>query len=150
MRTQPRLSGRSTISGQEISGDGNWVAFFSDSDNIVPNDTNLAGDVFLFNRLTGAITLVSHKNAGGGDAFRGSFYSSISDDGRFVGFVSSSDITGENPGFANAAYLYDRLADQSVLASRTLAGGAADVFNNVPDYLGLASVSGEQPPSPPR
>jgi Tol biopolymer transport system component len=35
-----------------ISGDGRWVAFVSDADNLVPGDTNQASDVFLRDRGT--------------------------------------------------------------------------------------------------
>jgi len=127
-----------------ISRDGNWVTFNSASDNIVPNDTNFANDVFLFNRVSGAITLVSHKNgetvpAG---AFRGSNSSTISDDGRFVAFISRDDLTGENPGFVAAGYLYDRTSDQSVLVSRTLTGGVADVLDQN-SYYAPVTVSGD-------
>ena len=127
-----------------ISRDGNWVTFSSGNDNIVPNDGNFTGDVFLFNRITGAISLVSHRNGQivPAEAFRSSNNATISDDGRYVAFVSTANLTGQNPTFVAAAYLYDRVTDSTVLASRTLAGTAADVRDKN-DYYAAATVSGD-------
>jgi len=45
-----------------ISADGNWIAFLSDATDLVPMQHNLGAgvDVFLFERATGTVTLVSH------------------------------------------------------------------------------------------
>src|SRR5262245_14091923 len=42
-----------------ISADGQLIAFVSSADNLVPNDTNGQPDAFVYNRSTGAVTLVS-------------------------------------------------------------------------------------------
>jgi hypothetical protein len=65
-----------------ISGDGRYVVFQSEADNLVPNDTNGAGDVFVHDMQTGVTSGVSVA----GNV--GSFDAGISLDGRFVVFSS--------------------------------------------------------------
>ena len=46
-------------SAPAISGDGRFVVFVSEAANLVPGDTNMASDVFVHDRQTGATTRVS-------------------------------------------------------------------------------------------
>src|SRR4029450_3876470 len=48
-----------------ISGDGRHIAFVSEASNLVTPDRNGVADVFLFDRQTGSITLVSRAVDGG-------------------------------------------------------------------------------------
>ena len=51
----------------DISSDGRFVAFHSSASNLVPNDTNARGDIFLHDRQTGAIERCeSHERWGPG------------------------------------------------------------------------------------
>jgi Tol biopolymer transport system component len=75
----------------DISANGRYVAFISRGGNLVPDavDANGGSDVFLWDRVTGAITLVSHAAGSPGtaaDSF--SYYVFISADGNFVVFTS--------------------------------------------------------------
>jgi Tol biopolymer transport system component len=73
-----------------ISADGRFVAFASRATNPLLNDLNGVRDVFLWDRNTGAISLVSFTSSGGqsdGD----SDAPTISADGRFVAFTSDAD-----------------------------------------------------------
>ena len=72
-----------------VSGDGNLVAFASDSSNLVPGDTNGLSDIFVRNRGTGRTERVSVP-AGGGQADGGSLWPAMSADGRFVVFASTA------------------------------------------------------------
>jgi Tol biopolymer transport system component len=83
-----KANGRSWVNA--ISGDGRLVLFDSDASNLVPDDTNNRPDVFLHDRVTGATERVSLAWNGeqGNLASTGS---SISADGRFAVFQSSSD-----------------------------------------------------------
>lgn len=84
--------------GALISADGRYVAFFSDSDSLVPNDHNGLIDVFLRDMQTGITTLVSVNQSGtsgSGNSFgvdsntsRPTF--AISGNGRFVAFGSEA------------------------------------------------------------
>jgi len=68
-----------------ISGDGNWIAFSSNSTNLIPNDSNAAHDVFVFNRVAQTIERVSldsyEQQTLGTNAFA---QPQISHDGHFV------------------------------------------------------------------
>ena len=95
--------GNSGSGSPSISGDGRFVAFTSDASNIVPGDTNsesgiVGTDIFVRDTLTNTTTRVSVDSAG----TQGNSYSSspsISADGRFVAFDSSS--SNLVPGDAN-------------------------------------------------
>lgn len=71
-----------------LSRDGRFIVFDSLASNLVPNDSNGARDVFLRDRQTGVVHLVSVSSAGvqGSDDSFG--YPSISDDGHLVAFSS--------------------------------------------------------------
>ena len=69
----------------DISADGRFATFAIDAGNLVRGDTNGNADVFVFDRVTRAIELISvdvNGEPGTGDS------PSISDDGRFVAFAS--------------------------------------------------------------
>jgi len=81
-----------------ISADGRFVAFESNSTNLVPGDTNNTSDIFLHDRLNGSTTRVSVDSTGQ-EGDRPSLNPSISADGRFVAFESNS--TNLVPGDTN-------------------------------------------------
>jgi Tol biopolymer transport system component len=72
-----------------ISADGRYVAFFSGAEDLVPDDTNSASDVFVRDRLTNSTTRAS-VNLLGREANGVSAVGSISADGRYVTFHSSA------------------------------------------------------------
>lgn len=73
-----------------INADGRYVAFSSFATNLVPGDTNNVFDVFVKDRVTGAIerASVSQSGAQGNSTSQGT---SISADGRYVGFLSAAN-----------------------------------------------------------
>lgn len=74
----------------DVSSDGRWVAFTSCSTNLVAHDNNdVTTDVFVKDRLTGKVVLVS-IDANGVQSDYPCFWPSISSDGRFVAFSSGS------------------------------------------------------------
>jgi Tol biopolymer transport system component len=79
-----------------VSGDGNIVAFDSDSSNLVPGDTNGVSDIFVRDRAAGTTTRVS-VGAGGAQADGSSFRPAINSDGSKVVFesVASNLIAGD-------------------------------------------------------
>jgi Tol biopolymer transport system component/DNA-directed RNA polymerase specialized sigma24 family protein len=70
-----------------ISGDGRIVAFTSEASNLTPGDTNGFADVFLFDRQTVALEMLSIR-PDGEQANGPSGGASLSADGRYVAFVS--------------------------------------------------------------
>ena len=91
-----------------LSGSGRYVAFFSSADNLVPADTNDRPDVFVHDRLTSVTSRVSVSSSGeGGNDSSGS--PSISADGRFVAFDSTSDnFVSHDSNDAGDVFLHDR------------------------------------------
>ena len=56
--------GNNASNGVATNTDGNFVAFFSDASNLVPNDTNMARDVFIRDLIAGVTERVSVNSAG--------------------------------------------------------------------------------------
>lgn len=72
-----------------ISADGRWVGFHSMDDLFVSGDVNQTVDVFLYDRVTGAVSLASQNDAGQ-QANAASSGASVSSDGRLVLFTSTA------------------------------------------------------------
>lgn len=121
-------NGQSTATA--ISADGNWVLFTSAATNLVPGiiEGNGLADVFLYQRSTGTITLVSRSATSASttaDAQSGSV--AISADGEWVLFSSQAtnlvlDIADENA--ETDIFLFRRSTGSVTLVSRA-AGSAA-------------------------
>lgn len=86
--------------GVAISPEGGYVAFASFSSTLVPDDTNDATDIFVFDRAAGTTERVS-VSASGEQANGGSAYPSISGSGARVAY--ESDATNVVPGDTNGA-----------------------------------------------
>lgn len=104
--------------GSTISGDGRFVAFESQSTDLVSSDSNGWQDVFVRDRLNGTTELVSFsQNGTQGNSF--SFLPVISRDGRFVAFGSAA--TNLDPLDTDGlydAFVRDRLAGTTEWVSR--------------------------------
>lgn len=106
-----------------VSGDGRYVAYDSEADDIVPGDDNGVSDVFVRDMVTGTTTRIS-VDRDGGDAEGPSWGPSISADGQTVAFSSHApDLTaGDGPGTAS---VYVRRGGATVLVSPAADGGWA-------------------------
>ena len=93
--------GNSNSSYPSISADGKFVTFSSDASNLVPGDTNNSDDIFVRDLLTNTTTRVSVDSAGNQAIGISPAAPSISADGRFVVFNSTS--TNLVPGDTNAS-----------------------------------------------
>ncbi|MFN0006966.1 MAG: TolB family protein [Planctomycetota bacterium] len=91
-----------------ISADGRYVAFQSYAANLVPGDTNGQADVIVRDRQSGTTERVSIDSSGAQGIFGGSV-PSISADGRYVAFTSSSYnlVPGDTNGSPDI-YVHDR------------------------------------------
>lgn len=106
----------------DISGDGRYVAFVSEANNLVPGDTNNAADIFIHDRQTQTTERVS-VGPGGVQGNAGATTVSISADGRYVAFASTADnfIKGDkNRG--SDVFVYDRQLDTLKCVSVTTKG----------------------------
>jgi Tol biopolymer transport system component len=135
----PAATGNDTSAGPVISADGAWVAFWSAATNLMGGVTNAgtAANVFLWQRATGTLSLVSH--ASGSTTTPGHGFSSdpqISADGRWISFFSQARdlVAGQtaSPGAAaDNLYLFDRVSGQTRLVSHAsgsplIAAGTGD------------------------
>ncbi|WP_455210307.1 PKD domain-containing protein [Kaarinaea lacus] len=93
----------------QLSAGGRYVSYASFADNLVLDDTNGRYDVFLFDRTTGSTERVSVTSTGE-QADNHSFFSSVSDDGRYVAFESSAaNLSPNDINRRSDVFLRDRL-----------------------------------------
>ncbi len=134
------LGGLSAIA---MSGDGRYVVFPSYANNLVPGDTNrLIQDLFLHDRRTHTTERVSLTDTGGQIEQTGSFYPSVSDDGRYIAFDSDADGIDHHypPDGTTDIFLRDRLtATTTQVSARNGISAGSDGFG----YSGGASISAD-------
>ncbi|WP_143301946.1 TolB family protein [Candidatus Entotheonella palauensis] len=96
-----------------INGDGRFVAFVSNADNLVVGDTNQSSDVFVADRQDRQTTRVS-VDSNGFEANSDSYSPMISSDGRYVVFVSDAEnlVADDTNGFADI-FVHDRQTGQT-------------------------------------
>lgn len=99
-----------------VSRNGLFAVFASDANNLVPNDTNNATDIFVVDLTTGLTERVNVTSAGvqtNLNAF--SWYPAISGDGQFVVFYSQATnlVLPDNNGSQPDIYLHDRNTDET-------------------------------------
>jgi Tol biopolymer transport system component len=114
------ISGFTTFS---VSSNGQFVAFYSDADNLVANDTNGFRDVFVRDLVGGTTILVSVNTNGiaSGDGI--STDPAISGDGRFVAFTSAADnLVPSDTNRSQDVFLRDLQAGTTALVSVALNG----------------------------
>lgn len=106
----------------DMSADGRWIAFDSPSSNLVPGVVNLVQQVYLLDRSSGAIQLVSASSSGQacGDSAQNA---QVSSDGRFVLFDSfASDIDPRDVDGLQDAFLRDMSSGTTQMVSLSSAG----------------------------
>ncbi|MGH2809240.1 MAG: TolB family protein [Actinomycetota bacterium] len=103
-----------------ISADGRFVAFDA-NDELTPDDTNQAADVFVRDRLLGTTTLVSARTDGSVGR-KGGVDPEITPDGRFVLFLSGSRLAPEDTNRFGDAYVRDLQTGETRLVSVTHRG----------------------------
>jgi uncharacterized repeat protein (TIGR01451 family) len=114
-----------------ISGDGRFVAFVSQADNLVSKDNNGNADVFVRDRLLGTTERVT-VNSAGEEADIGGEGPAISADGRFVAFQSQAQnlVPGDNPFlFVDQIYVHDRETGTTEIVSVNAAGEPGNSLN---------------------
>ncbi len=109
--------GNDLSSYSSISGDGRYVAFSSNANNLVSNDTNNIGDTFVHDRMTGQTTRVSVASDGS-QGNRGSFEPFISANGRYISFNSrSTNLVSNDANLATDIFVHDRVTGQTTRVS---------------------------------
>jgi Tol biopolymer transport system component len=117
--------GFSLLSSMAVSADGRYIAFASDADDLVANDTNGFRDVFVRDRVTGTNILVSVATDGTSPGNNFSSEPSISADGRYVAFSSSASnlVAGDTNGLQDI-FVRDLLAGSTMCV-----GGATSSYS---------------------
>jgi Tol biopolymer transport system component len=114
------------LGGRSISADGLRVAFESQASNLVSGDTNQNTDVFVRDIPSSQTVRVSHGSGGvQGDGWAAS--PTISGDGRFVIFCSSSDnLTDGDTNALPDVFVYDWRVDSTLRVSVATDGTQSD------------------------
>jgi Tol biopolymer transport system component len=127
-QTPSGFSGLGMSYSPAISGDGNWVVFFSASNDLDPADTSGWSDAFFVNRVTGVVSIASlNVNGGPGDYHTGVSPgvpggTGISRDGRYAVFVSQAGLDPVDQDGMLDTYLRDRVLGTTTLVSIDVGG----------------------------
>ncbi len=116
----PALSPNGSATGWPLSAsaDGRYVAFTSDADNLVPNDTNKCQDVFVRDLAAGVTYLVSARTNTWTPGENSSVEPSISADGRYVAFTSyATNLVAGDANKARDVFVRDLLTGATTLVS---------------------------------
>ena len=127
--------GDSFSSDLSMSGNGRFVAFHSQAQNFVADDTNGTVDVFVKDLRTGEIARAS-TDSQGNQVEGESFAPSISDNGRYVAFQSFASLVLEDTNNTSDIYVKDLRTDAVTLVSTNPQGDAGN------DWSGIPSISG--------
>jgi Tol biopolymer transport system component len=123
----------SLIYAHGISADGQRIAFTSEADNLIENDTNSFRDIFVRDLLAGTNILVSAGTNGvPGDGL--SCEPALSANGRYVAFTSSADnLVPNDANRSSDVFVRDLQAGQTVLVSANNTGtGSANQDSRTP------------------
>lgn len=121
-------------SGPCISGDGQDVAFASDADNLVSDDTNGRRDIFVRHVDSFDTELVSMNSAGVQGNSSADDEPAISFDGRFIAFGNRSTNLTSPPLTSSSYHVYvrDTLLQTTTLIDVGLGGDPANAISNKP------------------
>jgi Tol biopolymer transport system component len=117
-----------------VDGDGSFVAYRSDADNLVSGQSGATGNVFEFNTRSNTQALVSHVAGQGAALTTGAGGASepvIDDDGHLVAYASTAGkvVSGQTgPGGVQNIFVWLRQTGANILVSG--AGGSATATGN--------------------
>ena len=121
-----RVGGSGYAYDASISGDGRYVVYASAASDLVSNDINGGYDIFLYDRTTQHIELVTHDYTGAPIVGTHVVSPSVSDDGRFVAYVAdANNIVSNDFNAVSDAFLWDRATRTTTLVSVGMSGNAA-------------------------
>jgi Tol biopolymer transport system component len=115
-----------------ISANGRYVAFYSEATNLVANDPNGFGNIFVRDRLSGTTETVN-VNSAGNLANRESSEPSISSDGRYVAFSSwATNLVTNDTTFDEEIFVRDRQSGTTERVNVDSAGNQIHVESSNP------------------
>ncbi len=138
-----------------ISGNGRKVAFVSYATNLVPDDGNSQGSIFVRDLDTGELERVDAKPDGGESATEVDLnYCDVDFSGRFIAFSSrQKDLVSTSVGIFPQVFRRDTVSDETTVVTRGLNGGVPNNNNALPKissdgrYVSFASQSSDLVPS---
>ncbi len=121
----PAPVARSLSDPQSVDQTGRFVAFASSSDGLSNEDNDAVFNVYVKDRLTGTVTLVSRRTgAAGAPADQNCTDPVISDNGKRVAFSCEGPLDGADTNGKTEVYLRDLTTNQTILVSRVTDTGA--------------------------
>ena len=124
-----------------ISDDGRYVVFESQSDNLVPNDTNTSVDVFRHDNVTRATVRVSVDDSGG-QVDVGGRDAAMSADGRYVVFATMASLVAADTNGLSDVYRRD-MSNGDVALVSVDENGDPNVDTNAIGRLPSISADGQ-------
>lgn len=107
-RSSTGVQGNGYSDAPSLSADGRFVAFSSFSTNLVPGvNTHGMSQIYLYDRSTGTIDLLSRNGTDGGNQH--AYGPSVSADGRFVSFYSAANNLLAPDTGGDDVFIFDRL-----------------------------------------
>ena len=124
--------GSISTASASISANGQFIAFRSDADNLVAEDSNNQEDIFVHDRHNGETQRISIASDGT-QANEASFSPSISANGRFVAFASDASnlVTGDSNDWADI-FVHDRQSGDTRRVSVASDGSQGDFYSLQP------------------
>ena len=124
-----------------VSQDGRYVAFQSQADGLYDGDDDRVSNVYVKDRVTGAVILASRASGAQGEpAHAFSYTPSISDNGSRVAFTSESSLDPADTNTHTDVYVRDLTTGTTYLASRA---GNLGAVGNGPSSYPVVSETGE-------
>jgi Tol biopolymer transport system component len=130
-----------------ITPDGSYIAFWSLATNLVADQDGSGSDIFLYERASGTMRLVSGRGGSPTEAAGGYGPASLSADGRFVVFESSASdlVSGQvdpNEGILTSSdvFLFDRIKGTTTLVSHAF--GSATTTGSLDSKEAAVSANG--------
>jgi Tol biopolymer transport system component len=131
-----------TTLAAEISANGRFVVFESQSENLVPNDDNESDDVFLHDRETGKTKRMSIRSNGNQAEGGNSQEASISPNGRYVAFTSAADnLVPNDDNLREDVFVRDRVTGKTRRVSVRSNGDEASANSERPSVADNGSVA---------
>ena len=119
-----------------VSGDGRFVVFVSSAPNLVPDHPDNLSDIFIYDRETSSLKLVT-RGLNGADANDSSGYPTFSANGEFIVFMSwASNLVADDENGITDIFLYNRQSDSIERVSGAI-NGEADAPSD------FSSISGD-------
>ena len=154
--TLPSPVGRSRLTADAVSGDGQAVVFSSSSDGLLDGDDDDVENVYVKDGPSGPVRLVSRATGAAGEpAHAACSAGAISDDATRVAFVCEGPLDPADTNDQVDVYIRDLVTDETILASRSGTGAVGDAPSFDPAlsadgrYVAFASLAKNLDPDAP-